>query len=81
LIADSEWFNVDVDSAKKALTDVYEKYSKFVDGAKKQSHKSKTEYSFDKMKELLDKLTKDYPAVVQMKLPTLKKIELPSLKK
>jgi hypothetical protein len=81
LIADSEWFNVDVDSAKKALTDVYEKYNKFVDGAKKQSHKSKTEYSFDKMKELLEKLTKDYPAVVQMTLPTLKKIDLPSLKK
>ena len=81
LIADSEWFNVDVDATKKVLADVYEKYTKYIDNAKKQSYKSKTEYSFEKMKELLDKLTKDYPTVVEMKLPELKKINLPTLKK
>jgi hypothetical protein len=81
LIQDSAWFSVNEDAAKKAMVEVYEKYNKFLDGAKRQSHKSRTEFSFDAMKELLGKLVANYPKVEAIKLPQLKKIELPKLKK
>ena len=81
LIQDSSWFSVNEDATKKALTSVYEKYDKFLEGAKKQSHRSRTEFSFEKMKEVLDKLVSTYPKAEAIKLPTLKKIELPKLNK
>jgi hypothetical protein len=81
LIQDSEWFSVDEDATKKALVSVYEKYDKFLDGAKKQAHRSKTEFSFDSMKNLLSKMLETYPKYESIQLPQLKKIELPKLKK
>jgi hypothetical protein len=67
------------------LKDVFENYKKYTDGAKRQAFRSKTEFSFDKMKEklgeFLDKNIPEFPSQVQIKLPQLKKIELPKLTK
>jgi AAA+ superfamily predicted ATPase len=67
------------------LKDVFENYKNYTDKAKRQSFKSKTEFSWDKMKEKVDELfTKyipDIPKQVELKLPKLQKIELPKLQK
>ena len=65
------------------LKDIFENYKNYTDKAKRQAFKSKNEFSWDKMKEKLeDILTKNVPEFaqqVQLKLPQLKKIELPNL--
>lgn len=82
LIAESGWFTVDYDKASKTLEDVYKNYKKYVDGAKKQSYRSRTEFSLEKMSEkIVSILEEKIPKPVQLKLPQLKKIELPKLKK
>jgi len=67
------------------MRDVFENYKKYTDGAKRQAYRSRTEFSFDKMKKKLDELlTKhvpEFPKEVKLQLPQLKKIELPKLKK
>lgn len=80
LIPQSGWFAVNEKAASKALEDVFESYSKYEVGGKRQGHKIKTEFSFDKMKELLATYLDSVPKQVQIKLPQLKKIELPKLK-
>lgn len=62
---------------------MYEKYSKYQDLAKKQARKSKEQFSFDNMKQLIKDYFDKIPKSVtpQLQLPKLKKIELPSLKK
>jgi len=81
LLPESQWFYADEKQATFYLKDVYEKYDKYVEKAKRQSHKSKTEFSFEKMKELLDTHLKKVPEVQGLKLPQLKKIEIPSTNK
>ena len=82
LLAESSWFTVDYKEASKVLEEVYKNYNKSLDLAKKQSYLSKTEFSLDKMGELLNKIFEEkVPKPVQLKLPQLKKIELPKLKK
>jgi len=81
LIPESKWFNVNITDAKKYMKDVYEKYDKYLDNSKRQAYKTKTEFSFEKMKELLNTYLEEIPKQVQLKLPSLKKIELPKLKK
>ena len=82
LLAESGWFTVDYKQASNILKDVYNNYKKFVDGAKKQSYRSRTEFNIDKMGELLISiLDKNVPKSLELKLPQLKKIELPKLNK
>lgn len=80
LIPQSGWFAVNEKMAAKALEDVYENYSKYEVGGKRQGHRIKSEFSYDKMKELLATYLEVIPKQVQVKLPQLKKIELPKLK-
>jgi hypothetical protein len=67
------------------MKDVFENYRKYADGAKRQAYRSRTEFSYDKMKERLDtlltKLVPEFPKEIKLQLPQLKKIELPKLKK
>jgi hypothetical protein len=81
LIKESQWFSVDLGHAGTSIKDVFEDYKKYIDGAKRQAHRSKTEFSWDKMKDKIDGLLTQYlpefPKQVQLKLPTLNKIELP----
>jgi len=82
LIPESGWFTVDYKKASEILEDVYKNFKKYTDGAKKQSYRSRTEFTLDKMSEkLLSILEEKVPKPVQLKLPQLKKIELPKLKK
>jgi len=85
LLKESQWFSVDLGHAGTSIKDVFEDYKKYLDGAKRQAHKSKTEFSWDKMKDKVDELfTKyipEFPKQVELKLPQLKKIELPKLQK
>jgi hypothetical protein len=85
LLKESQWFSPDHGQIGFYLKDVFENYKKYIINAKRQSHKSKTEFSFDAMKELigtiLDKNIPEFPKQVQIQLPQLKKIELPKLKK
>lgn len=85
ILEGAQWFSPDPGMLGAKMRDVFENYKKYTDGAKRQAYKSKTEFSYDKMKEKLDELlTKripEFPKEVKLQLPTLKKIELPKLKK
>jgi glycosyltransferase involved in cell wall biosynthesis len=82
LLAESSWFTVNYPTASSTLEEVYKNYKKYVDGAKRQSYRSRTEFSLDKMSEkILSILDSKVPKPVEFKLPQLKKIELPKIKK
>jgi hypothetical protein len=85
LLDESQWFAPDHGQVGFYLKDVFENYKKYTVNAKRQSHKSRTEFSFEKMQELvgniLDKNIPEFPKQINLKLPQLKKIELPKLKK
>jgi glycosyltransferase involved in cell wall biosynthesis len=78
ILAESQWFSPDTGMVGHYLKDVFENYKNYTDGAKRQAFRSKTEFSFDKMKEklgeILDKNVPNFPAQVQIKLPQLKKL-------
>ena len=76
LIKESSWFSPDVKQAEFYLRDVYEKYSKYEERAKKQAHQSKTKFSFEEMKTLLGTYLDKIPKQVGLTLPKLKKIEV-----
>jgi glycosyltransferase involved in cell wall biosynthesis len=85
ILAESQWFTPDDAAVGRALKDVFEDYKTYKELAKRQGFKSRTNFSYEKMRETLDNLLTQYipefPKQVQLKLPTLKKIELPKLKK
>ena len=85
LLPDSQWFSPDLGQIGFYLKDVFENYKKYTEKAKRQAHYSKTNFSWEKMKEkteeLFTKYIPQFPKMVELKLPSLKKIELPSLKK
>jgi hypothetical protein len=76
ILAESGWFSPDVKQAEFYLRDVYEKYSKYEEKAKKQAHQSKTKFSFEEMKTLLGTYLNKIPKQVGLTLPKLKKIEV-----
>jgi glycosyltransferase involved in cell wall biosynthesis len=81
LLKESQWFSVDHQQAANAMVDIFNDYKKYIDGGKRQAYKSKNEFSWDKMKDKIDELfTKyipEFPKEVKLKLPQIKKIELP----
>ena len=85
ILQESQWFTPDDALVGKALKDVFEDYKPYKELAKRQGYKSRTEFSYEKMRETLKTLLTQYipefPKQVQLKLPQLKKIELPKLKK
>jgi len=82
ILPESAWFTVDYKKASETLEDIYKNYKKYVDGAKRQAYRSRTEFSLEKMSEnILNILEEKVPKPIQLKLPQLKKIELPKLKK
>jgi hypothetical protein len=81
LIPESGWFSANVGETKFYLKDIFEDYDKYTEKAKRQAYRSKSQFSFEKMKELLSINLEAIPKKVELKLPTLKKIELPKLKK
>ncbi len=82
ILAESQWFTPNDSEVADAFKKVYEDYNKHSELAKRQAHYSKTNFSFDKMAEVLDNiLDTKVPKQVELKLPQLKKINLPTLKK
>lgn len=85
LLAEAEWFNVDHGHVGHYLKDVFENYKGYAENAKRQGFQSRNKFSFDAMKEKLDKVfterIPEFPKQVQLQLPKLNKIELPKLRK
>ena len=85
LLKESQWFSVDTGHVGHHLKNTFENYKTYTDGAKRQAYKSKSEFSWDKMKDkvnqLFDQYIPEFPKQIQLQLPQLKKIELPKLKK
>jgi len=82
LLKEAQWFNVDTGQVGHYLKDIFENYKKYKDLAKRQGFHSRSNFSFEKMKEKMDKVlterVPEFPKEVQLKLP---KLELPKLKK
>ena len=79
LIKEAQWFQVEPKQGISALKEVYKKYKQYSKRSKKQRHYAKTNFSWDKMKELVGKKldnTPNIPTQVQLQLP---KLELPKL--
>jgi glycosyltransferase involved in cell wall biosynthesis len=85
ILKESQWFNVDHGSVGIYLKDVFENYKTYQSKAKRQAHYSKTNFSWEKMKEKLENILNQtipkLPKEVKLELPKLKKIELPKIKK
>ncbi len=84
LIKEGQWFSPDAGQIGHYLKDMFENYKKYIDGAKRQAYHSKQNFSFEKMTEKMAEYLKripEFPRQVTLKLPQLKKIELPKLQK
>jgi glycosyltransferase involved in cell wall biosynthesis len=81
LLADSQWFTPDNGQIGFYLKDVFENYKNYIDKAKRQAYKSKNEFSWERMQEKLNTLLTqslpNFPEEIELKLPTIKKINLP----
>jgi glycosyltransferase involved in cell wall biosynthesis len=81
LLPESQWLAPDHGQIGHFLKDIFENYKNYTDKAKRQAFYSKTNFSWDKMNEkievLLTQYVPEFPKEVTLKLPTIKKIELP----
>jgi glycosyltransferase involved in cell wall biosynthesis len=87
ILPESQWFQPDAGNVGTALKDMVKNYKKYATLGKRQAHYSKTNFSWEKMDELLssylDKNIPNFPKQVALTLPDLgnvKKLELPKLK-
>jgi len=88
ILPESQWFNPNPSSVGDKLKDIWKNYKKYEVGGKRQAHYSKTNFSWEKMDELLssylDKNIPKFAQQVELKLPDLgiksNKLELPKLK-
>ena len=82
LMKEFQWFGVDNGAAFISLRDVFANYKDYKEKANRQTFRSKTNFSFEKMQEListiLEKNVPDFPKQVELVLP---KIEFSKLKK
>jgi hypothetical protein len=78
ILKDTLWFSVDQGQIGHYMKDIFENYKKYTDGANRQAYKSKTEFSWNKMKDKVDELftrnIPEFPKEATLKLPQLKKI-------
>jgi len=75
ILEEASWFTPDDSEVGKAYKSIIKNYKQHSEVGKRQAFKSKTDFSFDKMKEvlhtILDKSVPDFPKQVELKLPTL----------
>ena len=81
LIPESGWFSANMKTFSSIMESVHKDYVKYLDKAKRLSHHVKTTAAFDNMKDQLQKHLDTLPKATVLKLPQLKKIELPKLTK
>ena len=82
LIEDAEWFKPSTPHVGQAFVDVFKKYSTYSKKSSKQKTYAKNNFSWDKMKELIDSILTnnipEFPKQVELNLP---KLNLPKLQK
>jgi len=85
LLQEAQWLSPDHGQIGHYFKDVFENYKKYQVGGKRQAHYSKTNFSWEKMAEKIDELLDsnlpEFPKEVKLKLPSIKKIELPKKEK
>ena len=84
LLQESQWFTANYNEFIGALRDMFEHYKPYKEKAVRQAHKSKTEFSFKEMSNIMSTYVSTFPEFPQevklnlpepdIKLPTLKKI-------
>jgi glycosyltransferase involved in cell wall biosynthesis len=82
ILNESQWFYVNYSVAATKLLDVYTNYNKYLISSKKLAEKNIKQFSFDNMTTKLGEVINRYVRVTQrvdLKLPKLKKIDLPKL--
>jgi glycosyltransferase involved in cell wall biosynthesis len=76
ILAESQWFTPNDGEVAKAFKNVYSDYKKYNELGKRQAHYSKTNFSFDKMAEVLDGILESkIVKQMELKLPKLNKIK------
>ena len=82
ILEDSQWFTPNDNEVVFAFKDVVENYKKYSELAKRQGYRTRTEFSYEKMREQLDSILSttlpSFPKEVSLSLPTL---QLPKLQK
>ena len=82
IIPESQWFNVDLQSAANGMMAVYSNYDTWMRRGKTQGTNNRKNFSLTKMQERIDevftKYLPDFPKQMQINLP---KLNLPKLKK
>ena len=80
ILTEAKWFTPSDVEVNKAYKLVHKDYKKFLSLSKRQGHKSRTEFSYEKMVEvlgaLISKNVPEFPKQVELTLP---KLELPKL--
>jgi hypothetical protein len=83
ILQESAWFAPNISEFSHHLTNMFTNYKSYEKGAMLQYHKSKNNFSFKGMVEVLELLLDripEFPKPVKLKLPKVKKIELPKTK-
>ena len=88
LIADAKWFSVDYGHASNLLTDMITNYKKWQELAKRQRYFVNTTFTktavaktYETVLSIVDEGVNKIPKAIELKLPTLNKLQLPKLQK
>jgi len=79
LLAEAQWFQPDPMDINKSYKDVYGNYKFWLERAKRQGYFSRTNFSFEKMRDKIEKILEDNILIsnhVPLKLPKLNKIDI-----
>lgn len=75
----SQWFTVNYQHASQVMSDCFNNYEKYLVKAKQLQIYTKTQFSYEKMRDRLDEiltpLVESVPQQVELKLPKLKKVK------
>jgi hypothetical protein len=81
ILQESQWFNVDHGHVGHFFNDIFTNYKDWKVKSKRQGYYSRTNFSFNEMvkqiETILSKNLPEFPQEVKLKLPKIKKIELP----
>lgn len=81
ILEESSWFSPDDSEVASAFKNVYKNYKKFLEPAKRQSYKTKTNFSLDNMKDTLGTLLDvNMPSIPKQVELNMTGISLPKLK-
>jgi glycosyltransferase involved in cell wall biosynthesis len=88
LIADAKWFSVDYDFAGKMMQEVLKNYKTWKDLATRQRYFVNTTFTetavakrYEEVLKIIDEGVNKIPKAIELKLPQLKKVDLPTLQK